>query len=204
LPLGKHFMPDYSSRFVDVFIHESSYVDDGVEIGAGTKIWHFSHILGNTRIGTNCSMGQNVVVGPNVVVGNNVKVQNNVSIYDGVILEDGVFCGPSCVFTNVHNPRAEVDRKNEFRKTVVSIGASIGANATIVCGHNLGKYCFIAAGATVTKEVPAYALMAGTPARRIGWMSKAGARLGDNFVCPETGAKFRQVSENQIEEVASE
>ena len=115
---GKHFMPDYSSRFVDVFIHESSYVDDGVEIGAGTKIWHFSHILGNTRIGTNCSMGQNVVVGPNVVVGNNVKVQNNVSIYDGVILEDGVFCGPSCVFTNVHNPRAEVDRKNEFRKTV--------------------------------------------------------------------------------------
>ncbi len=197
-------MPDNSYRFSDVFIHESSYVDDGVEIGAGTKIWHFCHILANTRIGTNCSMGQNVVVGPNVVVGNNVKVQNNVSIYDGVTLEEGVFCGPSCVFTNVHNPRAEVDRKNEFRKTVVRIGASIGANATIVCGHDLGKYCFIAAGATVTKEVPAYALMAGTPARRIGWMSKAGVRLGDDLVCPETGAKFRQVSENQIEEVASE
>ena len=128
-------------------------------------------------------------------------MQNNVSIYDGVTLEEG-FCRPSCVCTNVHNPRAEVDRKNEFRKTVVRIGASIGANATIVCGHDLGKYCFIAAGATVTKEVPAYALIAGTPARRIGWMSSRRA-LGDDLVCPETGAKFRQVSENQIEEVAS-
>ncbi|MGC6511923.1 MAG: DapH/DapD/GlmU-related protein [Parvibaculales bacterium] len=197
-------MPDYADRFDNVFVHESSYIDDGVEIGAGTKIWHFSHILGNTQLGENCSLGQNVVVGPNVSIGNNVKIQNNVSVYDGVTLEDGVFCGPSCVFTNVHNPRSEIVRKDEFRKTIVRRGASIGANATIVCGHDLGEYCFIAAGATVTKEVPAYALMAGTPARRIGWMSKAGARLGDDLVCPEDGTQYRQISENQIEEVASE
>jgi UDP-2-acetamido-3-amino-2,3-dideoxy-glucuronate N-acetyltransferase len=197
-------MPDYSDKFDNVFVHESSYIDDGVEIGAGTKIWHFSHILGNTQLGENCSLGQNVVVGPNVAIGSNVKIQNNVSVYDGVTLEDGVFCGPSCVFTNVHNPRSEIVRRDEFRKTVVRQGASIGANATIVCGHNLGEYCFIAAGATVTKEVPAYALMAGTPARRIGWMSKEGGRLGDDLVCPVDGTKYRQVSENQIEEIVSE
>jgi UDP-2-acetamido-3-amino-2,3-dideoxy-glucuronate N-acetyltransferase len=204
LTVGKPFMPDYSDKFDNVFVHESSYIDDGVEIGAGTKIWHFSHILGNTQLGENCSLGQNVVVGPNVAIGSNVKIQNNVSVYDGVTLEDGVFCGPSCVFTNVHNPRSEIVRRDEFRKTVVRQGASIGANATIVCGHNLGEYCFIAAGATVTKEVPAYALMAGTPARRIGWMSKEGGRLGDDLVCPVDGTKYRQVSENQIEEIVSE
>ncbi|MCH1542271.1 MAG: acetyltransferase [Alphaproteobacteria bacterium] len=197
-------MPDYSERFENVFIHESSYVDDNVEIGPGTKLWHFSHILGNTKLGANCSLGQNVVVGPNVQLGNNVKIQNNVSVYEGVVLEDGVFCGPSCVFTNVINPRAEITRRDEFRKTIVGRGASIGANATIVCGHNLGEYCLIAAGATVTKEVPAYALMAGTPARRIGWVSKAGMRLGDDLVCPEDGTQYRQLSENQIEEVVSE
>jgi UDP-2-acetamido-3-amino-2,3-dideoxy-glucuronate N-acetyltransferase len=197
-------MPDYSDRFENVFVHESSYVDDGVEIGADTKIWHFSHILGNTQVGANCSFGQNVVVGPNVQIGDNVKIQNNVSVYEGVTLEDGVFCGPSCVFTNVINPRAEITRRDEFRKTIVRRGASIGANATIVCGHDLGAYCFIAAGATVTKKVPAYALMAGTPARRIGWMSKAGRPLGDDLVCPEDGTKYRQISENQIEEVVSE
>ena len=197
-------MPDYSDRFEGVFVHESSYVDVGVEIGSGTKIWHFSHILGNTQIGDSCSMGQNVVVGPNVSIGNNVKIQNNVSVYDGVTLEDGVFCGPSCVFTNVHNPRSEIVRRDEFRKTVVRRGASIGANATIVCGHDLGEYCFIAAGATVTKEVPAFALMAGTPARRIGWMSKSGERLGNDLVCPKDGTKYRQISENQIEEIACE
>ena len=197
-------MPDYSERFENVFIHESSYVDDNVEIGPGTKLWHFSHILGNTKLGANCSLGQNVVVGPNVQLGNNVKIQNNVSVYEGVVLEDGVFCGPSCVFTNVINPRAEITRRDEFRKTIVGRGASIGANATIVCGHNLGEYCLIAAGATVTKEVPAYALMAGTPARRIGWVSKAGMRLGDDLVCPEDGTHYRQLSENQIEEVVSE
>jgi UDP-2-acetamido-3-amino-2,3-dideoxy-glucuronate N-acetyltransferase len=144
------------------------------------------------------------VVGPNVQLGNNVKIQNNVSVYEGVVLEDGVFCGPSCVFTNVINPRAEITRRDEFRKTIVGRGASIGANATIVCGHNLGEYCLIAAGATVTKEVPAYALMAGTPARRIGWVSKAGMGLGDDLVCPEDGTQYRQLSENQIEEVVSE
>ena len=141
-------MPDYSDLFENVFVHESSYIDDGVEIGTGTKIWHFSHILSNSQLGKNCSLGQNVVVGPNVVIGNNVKIQNNVSVYDGVTLEDDVFCGPSCVFTNVHNPRSEIVRRDEFRKTVVRRGASIGANATIVCGHDLGEYCFIAAGAT--------------------------------------------------------
>jgi len=197
-------MPDYSDRFDDVFVHETSYIDDGVEIGAGTKIWHFSHILGNTQLGKNCSLGQNVVIGPNVAVGNNVKIQNNVSVYDGVTLEDGVFCGPSCVFTNVVNPRSEIVRRDEFLKTVVHRGASIGANATIVCGHDLGEYCFIAAGATITKEVPAFALMAGTPARRIGWMSKAGERLGDDLICPTDGTKYRQISEHQIEEVVSE
>ena len=197
-------MPDYSNRFNEVFVHESSYVDDNVEIGKGTKIWHFSHVLGSCKIGTNCSLGQNVVVGPNVRIGNNVKIQNNVSVYDGVTLEDGVFCGPSCVFTNVHNPRSEIVRKDEYRQTIVRRGASIGANATIVCGHDLGEYCFIAAGATVTKEVPAHALMAGTPAKRIGWMSKAGGRLTDDLVCPIEGTRYRQVADSVIEEIVGE
>jgi UDP-2-acetamido-3-amino-2,3-dideoxy-glucuronate N-acetyltransferase len=176
--------------FPNLQIHESAYVDDGVSIGAGTKIWHFSHILGNCNIGQDCSFGQNVVVGPNVNIGNRVRIQNNVSVYDGVTLEDDVFCGPSCVFTNVINPRANIERKDEFRKTIVRRGASIGANATIVCGHDLGQYCFIAAGATVTKPVAAFALMAGTPARRIGWMSEAGERLGDDLICPAYGTHY--------------
>ena len=186
------------------FLHESSYVDDGVEIGEGTKIWHFSHVLTNTRIGENCSLGQNVVVGPNVVVGNGVKIQNNVSVYEGVTLEDGVFCGPSCVFTNVHNPRSEVVRKDEYRTTVVKRGATIGANATIVCGYDLGEYCFVAAGAVVTRPVPAYALVGGTPARIIGWMSKAGGRLDDDLICPIDGTQYRRVSKNLIEEKCNE
>lgn len=194
-------MPKYTKRFHEVFIHESSYIDDNVQIGKGTKIWHFSHILSNSYIGENCSLGQNVVVGPNVSIGKKVKIQNNVSIYEGVTLEDGVFCGPSCVFTNVNNPRSEIIRKEEYRKTIVRRGASIGANATIVCGNNLGEYCFIAAGATVTKEVPAYALMAGTPARRIGWISKSGGRLGDDLICPISGAKYKQISKNEIKEI---
>lgn len=197
-------MPDHLDRFKQAFIHESSYIDENVVIGSGTKIWHFSHVLGNCQIGESCSLGQNVVVGPNVIIGNNVKIQNNVSVYDGVTLEDGVFCGPSCVFTNVYNPRSEIVRKDEYRRTVVHKGASIGANATIVCGHDLGKYCFIAAGATVTNEVPPYALMAGVPARRIGWMSKAGGRLGEDFKCPITGTKYREISENHLEEIQSE
>ena len=185
----------------DAFVHESSYVDENVSIGSGTKIWHFSHILSNCGIGEDCSLGQNVVIGPNVVVGSRVKIQNNVSVYEGVTLEDGVFCGPSCVFTNVNNPRSEIMRKDEYRETIVRRGASIGANATIICGHNLGEYCFIAAGAVITKEVPAYALMAGTPARRIGWMSKAGGRLGDDLICPIEGTTYRLVTPSKLEEI---
>ena len=169
-------------RFPDVLVHESAYVDDPVEIGPGTRIWHFVHVLKGCRIGAKCSIGQNVMIGPDVTIGDTCKIQNNVSLYAGVELEDGVFCGPSCVFTNVNNPRAEIERKSEFRKTLVRRGATIGANATIVCGHTLGAYSFIAAGAVVTGDVPDFALMAGVPARRIGWMSKAGGRLGPDLV----------------------
>lgn len=187
------------SIYPNTFIHESSYIDEEVSIGAGTKIWHFSHILSNCNIGQNCSFGQNVVIGPDVSIGDRVKVQNNVSIYEGVTLEDDVFCGPSCVFTNVTNPRSEIARRDEFRKTLVRRGASIGANATILCGTELGEYCFIAAGAVVTKDVPAFALVAGVPARRIGWMSRAGVRLGDDLQCPVDGSEYRQVAENELE-----
>ncbi|RUM98889.1 N-acetyltransferase [Pseudaminobacter arsenicus] len=177
------------------FVHESAYVDDGVELGAGTKIWHFSHILKGSRLGANCSVGQNVMIGPDVAVGDNCKIQNNVSLYKGVDLEDGVFCGPSCVFTNVLNPRAEVERKDEFRKTLVRRGATIGANATIVCGNQLGEYCLIAAGAVVTKDVPAFALMAGVPARRIGWVSRAGEILDETLICPRTKERYERAGE---------
>ena len=190
--------------FKNVFIHDSSYIDEEVSIGEGTKIWHFSHILSNSKIGNNCSLGQNVVVGPNVNIGNNVKIQNNVSVYDGVTIEDDVFCGPSCVFTNVINPRSSVSRKEEFRKSNVGKGASIGANATIICGNDLGAYCFIAAGATVTKTVPNFAIMAGTPARRIGWMSKAGSRLESDLVCPIDKSKYFLESENKLVEIDNE
>lgn len=184
-----------------VFVHESAYVDEPSRIGRGTKVWHFAHILRDCEIGEGCSVGQNVMIGPAVKVGNRCKIQNNVSLYNGVELEDGVFCGPSCVFTNVNNPRAEIERKSEFRKTVVKRGATIGANATIVCGHDLGEYCFIAAGAVVTGHVPAYALMAGVPARRIGWMSKAGARLGADLVCPLDGTRYRETADGHLEAV---
>jgi UDP-2-acetamido-3-amino-2,3-dideoxy-glucuronate N-acetyltransferase len=185
----------------DAFVHESSYVDKNVSIGSGTRVWHFSHILSNCEIGEDCSLGQNVVIGPNVSVGSRVKIQNNVSVYEGVTLEDGVFCGPSCVFTNVNNPRSEIVRKDEYRKTIVKRGASIGANATIICGHDLGEYCFIGAGAVITKEVPAYALMVGTPAKRIGWMSKAGGRLGDDLICPIDGTAYQLTSHDKLEEI---
>jgi UDP-2-acetamido-3-amino-2,3-dideoxy-glucuronate N-acetyltransferase len=176
----------------NVFVHESAYVDDGAELGEGTKVWHFVHILKGTRVGKNCSIGQNVMIGPDVIVGDNCKVQNNVALYKGVELEQGVFCGPSCVFTNVMNPRAEVERKDQFRKTLVRRGATIGANATIVCGNELGEYCLIAAGAVVTKPVPPYALMAGVPAKRIGWVSRTGEILDKSLTCPRTGERYAE------------
>lgn len=158
-------------------IHETAIVDEGAVVGADTKVWHWSHICSGAKIGTNCSFGQNVFVANDVSIGNNVRIQNNVSVYDGVVLEDDVFCGPSMVFTNVINPRAHVSRKDEYKTTVVRRGASIGANATIVCGHNIGEYAFVAAGAVVAKDVPDYALVAGVPAVRIGWICVCGTRL---------------------------
>jgi UDP-2-acetamido-3-amino-2,3-dideoxy-glucuronate N-acetyltransferase len=176
-------------------VHESAWVDAGASIGAGTRIWHFVHVLPGTVIGQNCVLGQNVMAGPDVSIGNGCKIQNNVALYRGVVLEDDVFCGPSCVFTNVLTPRAHVERKNEFAPTLVRRGATIGANATIVCGNTLGAYCMIAAGAVVTKDVPDFALMAGVPARRIGWVSRSGERLGPDLTCPRTGERYRQVGE---------
>ena len=179
----------------DYFAHGTAVIDEGCEIGKGTKIWHFTHIMTGCKIGENCNFGQNVVVSPGVVLGNNVKVQNNVSIYTGVICEDDVFLGPSMVFTNVINPRSAVNRKAEYAKTIVGRGASIGANATIVCGNDIGEFAFIGAGAVVTKAVPAYALVVGNPARHVGWMSEYGHRL--NFdengiaICPESGDKYQ-------------
>jgi UDP-2-acetamido-3-amino-2,3-dideoxy-glucuronate N-acetyltransferase len=177
------------------YAHESAIIDDGCQIGNGTKIWHFSHIMPNCKMGENCNIGQNVVVSPDVILGNNVKVQNNVSIYTGVICEDDVFLGPSMVFTNVINPRSGVNRRGQYSKTTVKKGASIGANATIVCGHDIGEYAFIGAGAVVTKHIPAYALVVGNPARQIGWMSEYGHRLTfdekGSANCPESGDKYQ-------------
>ena len=187
----------------DFFAHESAYVDEGALIGRGTKIWHFCHILPGAVIGERCNLGQNVVVMGGTRLGSNVKVQNNVSIYEGVVLEDDVFCGPSCVFTNVTNPRSHVSRKSEYQTTLVRRGASIGANATIVCGTTLGEYCFIGAGAMVRGEVPAYAVMVGVPARRVGWMCQCGVPLrlqkgsGTCVACGATygeeGGRLRQI-----------
>lgn len=174
----------------DVFVHESAYVDEPVEIGAGTKIWHFTHVLHNTRIGERCILGQNVMAGPDVVIGNGCKIQNNVALYRGIELEDDVFCGPSCVFTNVLTPRAHIERKTEFAPTLVKRGATIGANATVICGNTLGAWCMVAAGAVVTADVADYALVAGIPARQIGWVSQAGERLGEDLVCPRTGERY--------------
>ena len=181
-------MPDY-------FVHESSYVDDGAVIGKGTKVWHFCHIMPGAVIGERCNLGQNVVVMPGTRIGNNVRIQNNVSIYEGVVLEDDTFCGPSCVFTNVLNPRSHISRKHEYRQTLVRRGATIGANATIVCGTTLGEYAFIGAGAVVTSDVPAFALMVGVPARRVGWMCQCGARLSirdRTASCAECGATYAE------------
>ena len=180
---------------MNFFSHETAVIDEGCQIGEGTKIWHFSHIMPNCKIGENCNIGQNVVVSPDVVLGNNVKVQNNVSIYTGVICEDDVFLGPSMVFTNVINPRSAINRKEEYAKTIVKKGVSIGANATIVCGNNIGEYAFIGAGAVVTKEVPPYALLVGNPAKQIGWISEYGHRLEFNIdglaECSESKEKYK-------------
>ena len=178
-------------------IHESAYVDEGAVIGDDTRVWHFCHVLGGAVIGARCSLGQNVVVMNGVRIGNNVKIQNNVSVYEGVELEDDVFCGPSMVFTNVPNPRSHVSRKSEYRRTLVRRGATIGANATIVCGITLGEYCFIGAGAVVTRDVRPYALLAGVPARRIGWMCRCGERLPDSGEgkCPKCGTSYARAGE---------
>ncbi len=184
------------------FAHPTAVIDDNCHIGEGTKIWHFSHIMSHSTIGIGCNIGQNVVISPEVVLGNNVKVQNNVSLYTGVICEDDVFLGPSCVFTNVINPRSAVVRKDQYMRTVVRKGASIGANATIVCGNDIGEYAFIGAGAVVTKAVPPYALLVGNPARQIGWMSRFGHRLefdaNEIGICPESGEKYKR-NNNRIE-----
>jgi UDP-2-acetamido-3-amino-2,3-dideoxy-glucuronate N-acetyltransferase len=183
------------------FAHETSVIDDGCEIGEGTKIWHFTHVMSRCKIGKQCNIGQNCVISPEVVLGNNVKIQNNVSIYTGVICEDDVFLGPSMVFTNIINPRSAVIRRDQYSKTTVKKGSTIGANATIVCGNDLGEYCFIGAGSVITKEVPAYALIVGNPGRQTGWMSKYGHRLkfdsDGNATCPESGEKY-VLANNQV------
>jgi UDP-2-acetamido-3-amino-2,3-dideoxy-glucuronate N-acetyltransferase len=177
------------------FLHETAIVDDDVEIGAQTKVWHFCHVLSGTKIGAGCVLGQNVMVGPHVSVGNGCKIQNNVSLYEGVTLEDDVFLGPSCVFTNVLTPRAFVERKSEFGRTLVCLGATVGANATIICGVTIGRYAMIGAGAVVTRDVAEYALMVGAPATRIGWVSRTGDRLRTDLICPRTGEAYRETSD---------
>ena len=175
----------------EYFCHETAIVDAGVEVGPGSKIWHFAHILSGSKIGAHCNLGQNVMVGPNVRIGNGCKIQNNVAVYEGVTLEDDVFCGPSMVFTNVLLPRAHVSRRSEFLPTLIKRGASIGANATIVCGHTVGAYAMVGAGAVVTRNVPDFALVVGAPAKRIGWVSRSGDRLNADLVCPRTGERYR-------------
>jgi len=185
----------------EYFVHESSYIDEPCEIGKGTKIWHFSHIMPGCSLGENCNIGQNVVISPNVILGSNVKIQNNVSVYTGVECEDDVFLGPSMVFTNVINPRSGVNRRDAYMKTIVKKGASIGANATIVCGNAIGKYALIGAGAVVTKEIPDYALVVGNPAKQVGWISEFGLRLNfdDNVFarCPESNELYK-LSNNKV------
>ena len=186
------------------FMHPSSFVDQPCRIGEGTKIWHFCHIMKNSQLGRDCSLGQNVFVASDVIIGNNVKIQNNVSIYTGVVLEDDFFCGPSCVFTNVINPRSEVARRSEYKPTVVRRGATIGANATIVCGYEIGTYAFVGAGAVVASDVAPFALMLGVPARQQGWMSRHGHRLVDRdaggcWICPESGERYQEDSRGRLQ-----
>lgn len=202
---------DFHKEYTDIgtmekeyFAHETAVIDEGCSIGQGSRVWHFSHIMPGCVIGNNCNIGQNVVVSPGVILGNNVKIQNNVSIYTGVTCDDDVFLGPSCVFTNVTNPRSAVNRRNQYAKTHVGKGASIGANATIVCGHDIGAFAFIGAGAVVTKNVPAYALLVGNPARQIGWMSEYGNRLyfdaSGKATCEESGEVY-EMKDGQVNKV---
>lgn len=183
----------------EIKIHPSAYVDEGAELGAGTQVWHFCHVMPKARLGERCILGQNVMIAPGVEIGNNVKIQNNVSVYEGVILEDDVFCGPSCVFTNVMNPRSQIVRRGQYLTTRVRRGATLGANSTVVCGATIGRYAFVAAGAVVRGDVPDYALMMGVPARQRGWMSRHGFRLQQqpdgNWVCPESGWSYQIDSE---------
>ena len=176
----------------DFFSHKSAIISEDTQIGKNTKIWHYSHIFGSSTVGENCVIGQNVMIGPNVILGKGCKIQNNVSLYKGIILEDDVFCGPSCVFTNVKTPRAFIDRSNEFSNTIVRKGVSIGANATIVCGVELGKFCMIGAGALVTRNIKPYSLVIGSPAKHIGWVSEAGERLDNNLICNRTGKLYEE------------
>lgn len=187
----------------DTLIHPTAVIDESCTIGEGTRIWHFSHVMHGARVGKSCNIGQNVVISPGAIVGDRVKIQNNVSVYTGVTVEDDAFLGPSCVFTNVINPRSFISRKDEFRPTIVRRGASIGANATIVCGNEIGEYAMIGAGAVVTKDVPPYSLWVGNPARQAGWVSRAGHKLDFNdgmAVCPETGAHYR-LADGRVEEI---
>jgi UDP-2-acetamido-3-amino-2,3-dideoxy-glucuronate N-acetyltransferase len=200
------------AKFPNVKVHESAYVDEPCEIGEGTSIWHFSHVMTNAKIGKGCNIGQNVVVSPDVTIGNNAKIQNNVSIYTGVIIEDDVFCGPSMVFTNVINPRCEINRRGEYSSTLIKKGASMGANCTIVCGSTIGRFSFIAAGAVVSKDVLDYALMIGVPARRYAWVCRCGCTLPETNKCTECGNLYKEVegklqpireTQNKTEEVCS-
>ena len=190
-------------NYEDVFIHESSFIDDNVEIGQGTKIWHFNHILKDCKIGNDCSFGQNVVIGRSVIIGNKVKIQNNVSVYENVTLEEGVFCGPSMVFTNVYNPRSFIDRKNEFKSTLIKKGTTLGANCTIICGIIVGEYAFIGGGAVVNSNVKPFALMVGVPAKQIGWMSEYGEKLNlplsgnAETICKHSGKKY-QLKDSEV------
>jgi UDP-2-acetamido-3-amino-2,3-dideoxy-glucuronate N-acetyltransferase len=186
------------------FAHESCYVEEGADVGDGTAIWHFSHVMTGSRIGRGCILGQNVFVGSSVVIGDNVKIQNNVSLYTGVVLEDDVFCGPSMVFTNVATPRSHVSRKHEYRQTLVRRGATIGANATVICGHTIGRFAFVGAGAVVTRDIPDYALVVGNPARLAGWMCECGAKLSDRQIgsaelkCRRCGARYQKSGDTLV------
>jgi UDP-2-acetamido-3-amino-2,3-dideoxy-glucuronate N-acetyltransferase len=188
------------------FAHQSSFIDEGSVIGEGTRIWHFSHVMSGARVGERCNIGQNVVISPDVVIGNNVKIQNNVSVYTGVTLEDDVFCGPSMVFTNVVNPRSHVSRRDEYRRTQVGRGATLGANCTVLCGHTIGRYAFVGAGAVVTRDVPEYALVLGNPARVVGWMCECGIKLwslpsvaaGAQLRCEACDAEYRGTEEGRV------